>query len=111
MQRSKPPKKSESLEVRLSYTTKTAFMARCRDEGRTASDAIRDFIDREIGASRSNRARIAWRPLLIAATAGLALGAVAAPSLAESMAADAAAFHRLDRDQDGRLSLREFRAR
>src|SRR5205809_809617 len=38
-------KKSESLEIRLPYPTKQAFMARCRDDGRSASDAMRGFID------------------------------------------------------------------
>ena len=38
-------KKSESLEIRLPYPTKQAFMARCRDDGRSASDALRAFID------------------------------------------------------------------
>jgi hypothetical protein len=38
-------KKSESLEIRLPYPTKQAFMARCRNDGRSASDALRAFID------------------------------------------------------------------
>jgi hypothetical protein len=38
-------KKSETLEIRLPYPTKLAFMARCRDEGRSASEALRLFID------------------------------------------------------------------
>ena len=36
----RPPKKSESLEIRLPFDTKQAFMARCRDEGVTASEAV-----------------------------------------------------------------------
>ena len=38
-------KKSETLEIRLPYPTKQAFMARCSDNGRSASDAMRGFID------------------------------------------------------------------
>ena len=34
-------KKSESLEIRIPYPTKQAFMARCRDGGRSASEALR----------------------------------------------------------------------
>jgi hypothetical protein len=44
------PKKSETLEVRLPFETKTAFMALCRARGRSASDAVRGFIEAEIGA-------------------------------------------------------------
>ena len=48
------PKKSETLEVRLPFETKSAFMARCQDEGRTASEAVRGFIEAELerGARR-----------------------------------------------------------
>jgi hypothetical protein len=52
-----------------------------------------------------------WRQLLAAAVAGLALGAVAAPSLAQSVTPDRAAFEHLDRDHDGMVSFEEFRAR
>lgn len=37
-------KKSETLEVRLPHTQKKAFMAACRQEGTTASDAVRSFV-------------------------------------------------------------------
>ena len=72
MDRNKPPKKTETVEIRLPHATKTAFMARCRDEGRTASDAIRRFIDAELNATSSARPqpRLGWRPLLAAAVAG-----------------------------------------
>ena len=45
MNRERPPKKSETLEVRVPHAAKQAFMARCRAEGRSASDVIREFID------------------------------------------------------------------
>lgn len=38
-------KKSESIEVGLSHPLKVAFMERCREHGRSASDVIRAFID------------------------------------------------------------------
>src|SRR4029453_47905 len=41
----RPQKKSDTLEVRLPHETKQAFMARCRQDGRSASEVIRDFID------------------------------------------------------------------
>jgi hypothetical protein len=41
----RPEKKSETIEVRVSYTEKLAFMEACRQAGTTASHAIRDYID------------------------------------------------------------------
>ena len=108
----KAPKKSEMLEVRLPYEVKAAFMARCRGEGRTASEAVRGFIEREIsGARRAARTQLrAWQALVIA-LAGLDLGAVAAPSLAQPAPSSRTAFDRLDRNHDGVLSFEEFRGR
>jgi len=113
MNRQRPLKKSETVEIRLPHATKTAFMDKCRIEGRTASEAIRRFIDSELDRSTTARSsiRMGWRQLLAAAFAGLALGAVAAPSLAQSVPPDRAAFERLDRDHDGMVSFEEFRAR
>ena len=106
----KPPKKSETLEVRLPHSTKTAFMARCRSDGQTASEAVRGYIETELVAGcRRGRLRL-WQ-IAAGAVAGLALGAVAAPSLARTASADQAAFHQLDRDHDGVLTLAEFRRR
>ncbi|QTC90516.1 EF-hand domain-containing protein [Brevundimonas goettingensis] len=112
MTRQLSPKKSETLEIRLPHQTKTAFMARCQTEGRTASEAVRRFIDGEI-AGPSRRPRVSLWQAFAAAAAGLAIGAVAAPSLAQtSHAATAprAAFDRLDRNHDGVVSYAEFRA-
>ncbi|MGV6819605.1 MAG: hypothetical protein ACWA5T_03810 [Parvularcula sp.] len=41
----KPEKKSETLEVRLPLSQKKAFMAACRRNKTTASDAVRGFVD------------------------------------------------------------------
>lgn len=49
--------------------------------------------------------------MLAAAAAGLALGAAAAPSLAETKPASPAAFIQLDSNHDGVLSFDEFRRR
>ena len=101
------PKKSETLEVRLPHQTKTAFMARCQAEGRTASDAVRGFINGELSPVRRTRVR-GWQAL-VAALAGLAIGAVAAPSLAQTTGH--ASFAQLDRNNDGVLSPVEYASR
>lgn len=117
MSRQRTPKKSETVEIRLSHPAKTAFMARCRAEGRTASDAIRQYIEAELdgAARRPTKVFSGWRALIVAAGAGLALGAVAAPSLAQSSSqskgADAERFDHLDRNHDGVLSRAEYLGR
>ena len=103
----RPPKKSETLEVRLPHQTKTALMARCQAEGRTASDAVRGFIEGELSPVRRTRVR-GWQAL-VAALAGLAIGAVAAPSLAQTTGH--ASFAQLDRNNDGVLSPVEYASR
>jgi len=101
-------KKSETLEIRLPYPTKLAFMARCRDEGRSASEALRGFIDGEIEPVRP--ARRGGR-LLVGALIAAAMGAVALPSLAHpTHTMTLADFARLDTDHDGKVSLAEFQA-
>jgi hypothetical protein len=116
-------KKSETLEIRLPYPTKLAFMARCRDEGRSASEALRGFIDGHIEPARP-RSRLPGR-LIAGALVAAAMGAIALPSLAHpSLRADfdrldlngdhaisAAEFARLDTDHDGKVSFAEFEAR
>lgn len=114
-------KKSETLEIRLPYPTKLAFMARCRDEGRSASEALRGFIDGEIGG-KSARARMPGR-LIVGALIAAAMGAVALPSLAHpslrsdfdrlannSDAIRLADFARLDANHDGKITFDEFQA-
>jgi hypothetical protein len=109
----RPPKKSESLEIRIPYAAKQAFMARCQAEGRSASDALRNFIDQQIAPPRpaTARGRLAVGVLIAAA-----VGAIALPSLARQPAADAAqdllrraAFAQLDANRDGVLTLDEYR--
>lgn len=97
-------KKSESLEIRLPYPTKQAFMARCQADGLTASEALRGFIEGEL-QPRPRRRRL--RYLAAGGLAAAALAAVAAPSIA-GPAASAAEFKRLDADHNGQLSLTEF---
>ena len=107
LRRMRPPKKSETLEVRIPFTTKEAFMARCRAEGRSASAAVRGFIEGEVGGRR-RRQRLIGR-LAAGALLAAAAGAVAAPTLAHTNRT--AEFRRLDTNHDGVITLQEFRAR
>jgi len=100
------PKKSETLEIRLPHATKQAFMARCQDEGRTASEAVRGFIEGEI-APPLRRGVQGWQ-MALAVLLGLAIGGVAAPSLAHPVSSSRAAFDKLDRNHDGVLTYEEF---
>ena len=106
------PKKSETIEIRLSYEAKAAFMARCRKERRTASEAVRLFIDGQLdGQRRVPRRAPSWR-VVLAGMIGAALGlGAAAPSFAHATQNSRAAFERLDRNHDGALSYSEFRSR
>lgn len=106
-------KKSETIEIRLSHEAKTAFMERCRLDRRTASEALRLFIDEQLdGRSNVRRRRSpSWR-IIVAGAIGAALGlGVAAPSFAHATQNSKAAFERLDRNHDGVLSYEEFRSR
>ncbi len=125
MSATKPPKKSDTLEVRLPHETKRAFMARCRSEGRSASEIVRGFIDAYLATSAAPEGphtledpmtkpqAFDFRPTL--ATAGALLAAVSAVVLTATPGSAwpdlRAAFGRLDADQDGRLTLDEFLAR
>jgi len=109
----RPPKKSETIEVRLSHEAKTAFMERCRQERLTASEAIRLFIDDQPGARPVARPRRGgyWR-ILVAGVAGAVLGlGVAAPSLAWGAQNTRPVFDQLDRNHDGVLTYQEFGSR
>ena len=110
---SRPAKKSETIEIRLSHEAKTAFMARCRRERQTASDAIRLFIDGQADVRPAARPRRlpSWR-IAAAGLVGAALGlGIAAPSFAHAAQSSRTAFERLDRNHDGVLSYEEFRSR
>lgn len=104
-------KKSETIEFRLAHDSKQALMAHCQAKGQTASELLRLLIEREMacGATRLQQGLIGWRALVVAVAGGLALGAVAVPSLAQP-ATSRADFEQRDRDGDGLLSFDEFRA-
>jgi hypothetical protein len=106
-------KKSESLEIRLPYPTKQAFMARCRDEGRSASEAMRAFIDGYIDpkAEAKKRGPSGWKLAAAGSAAALLAVAASAPVLARTILQPSAAqseFHKLDVNRDGKLSFSEF---
>jgi len=68
------PKKSETLEIRLSHEAKQAFMSNAATEGRSASAIIRDFVA-QYPASECRQGHGRYR------FAGMALAAAAAPAL------------------------------
>jgi hypothetical protein len=105
-------KKNDSIEIRLPDETKAAFREKCRREGRTASDAVRAFIDEQLDPRTARRRhRSLWR-LAAALAAGAVLGGgLAAPSIAASADDGPSAFRALDRNHDGALSYEEFRSR
>lgn len=102
----RPPKKSETLEIRLPFETKTAFMDRCRRDGVTASQALRADIE----ARLTRKAPAGWKRLRAVAGAAviLGVGAGALPSLAAAVAGPS--FASLDKDRNGALAFREFAA-
>jgi hypothetical protein len=103
-------KKSESLEIRIPYPTKQAFMARCRDEGRSASEALRALIEGQLEATARRQPqparRLGWR-FIAGALIAAAVGAAAVPSLARP-GLRAAEFATLDANHDGVLSFSEY---
>jgi len=105
-------KKSETIEFRLSYHSKQALMARCKAQGQTTSQTLRRLIEHELAAQPASAVRRlpTTKAVTLAILGGLALGAVAAPSLA-LQSNSRAQFDQLDANADGLLSLDEFQAR
>ena len=107
----RPPKKSETLEIRIPHAAKQAFMARCKADGVSASEALRGFIEAQVAppspvAPKPVRPRRSRLKMALAAAAALAVGATALPSLAGQV--DRSGFGRFDLDHDGVVSLAEF---
>lgn len=115
-------KKSETLEVRIPYETKQAFLSACREDGTTASEVVRDKVQDYLDArerpspSEEKRTlimklpqpvrRYGWR----AAAGGVAaIGFVSMAALPSAATPDIKAqFGRLDANSDGVLSVEEF---
>ena len=89
----RPPKKSETLEIRIPYPTKTDFMEMARAEGRAASEIVRERIDAPSGVSTD-----VGDPLMI--VVDLPEGGLTAAELGELVGK---AFARLDKDGNGLL--------
>jgi hypothetical protein len=107
-------KKSETLEIRLPYPMKLAFMARCRAEGVSASDALRGFIDGQLAPPAKRKApRLLIGGLIAAAVGAIAAPTLAGPAVAAGLARDLVsriAFERIDANHDGTISYAEYRA-
>lgn len=114
----KPPKKSETLEIRIPHGTKQALMARARAEGRPASEVVRGFIDAYLAETACSPT--AWernmttlraysRPSIALLAAFVSIGGIGfAVSPATALPDLEAAFKELDVDGNGILSADEF---
>jgi hypothetical protein len=104
---SRPPKKSETLEIRLAHETKQAFMAQCQADGVSASEALRSFIESRIAppVRRRGLLRRGW-PALAGVAAVVLASASALPSFAHP--GPRVEFDRLDANHDARLDFAEF---
>ena len=107
----RPPKKSETLEIRLPHAAKAAFMERCRAAGVTASEVVRGLIEAEAPSAPMARRRMTGWQAAAAAVAGLVIGAAAAPSIAQALPGSRVAFDQMDADRDGVVTFEEFQAR
>ena len=116
-------KKSETLEVRIPYETKQAFLTACREDGTTASEVVRESVqtyldERERPDPKKERTLVMKFPEpvrrygLRAAAGGLAaVGLTTFAALPSAAAPDfAAIFKKMDANGDGVLTTEEFLA-
>ncbi len=114
-------KKSETLEVRIPYETKQAFLAACREDGTTASEIVREqvqsYLDARVRPSNEERRTIVMQlhPTVRRYGPRVAAGGIAAMGLTALAVLPSAAdpdfkaqFSRLDANGDGQVSEDEF---
>jgi len=108
-------KKSESLEIRLPYSQKQAFMEACRERGVTASDTLRQFIADDLDALTEDQQDKAWTTTVknnpFKTAAGVAATALAAAAFGTSASmANDTVFDRFDANDDATVTYGEFMA-
>lgn len=109
-------KKSETLEVRLPYSVKRAFMQAARDKGETASQVIRGFIDQYLDEARQIDRRTILQEMIMTIdhnrkkTAVLLTGFAAAAFTFAALpsAAEGDVFAMFDKNGDGVLTDAEL---
>lgn len=106
MSEPRPSKKSETLEIRIPFPTKQAFMAHCRAEGRSASEELRGFIDQRLLNRSPVRSARRLHQIIAGALIAAAVGTAAAPALAR--ATRMTTFENLDTNGDDLLTRAEF---
>ncbi len=101
----RPPKKSDTIEVRLTHEAKRAFMRKCEADGQTASGAIRCYIDAAVAPERRRwRVRLVLGVLPVVAAAAYAL----MPARAVASHDPRPQFNAMDRNHDGVLTPDEY---
>lgn len=110
---SRKEKKSESLEIRLPYSQKQAFMKACRERGITASDALRSFIEDDLESHARVQQPRTWHMAIknnpLKSAAGFAGTAIMAALAGTSMSvAGDEVFEGFDKNGDQRLTFNEF---
>jgi hypothetical protein len=120
-------KKSETLEVRIPYETKQAFLTACREDGTTASEVVREgvqtYLDKRERPDPKKERTPAMNIVMMlpkpvrryglrAAAGGLAaVGLTTFAALPSAAAPDfAAIFKKMDANGDGLLTTEEFLA-
>ena len=114
-------KKSETLEVRIPFETKQAFLTACREDGTTASEVVRESVqtyldERERPPIQEKRTLVMKLPQPVRHYGPrIAAGSIAAIGLATFVALPSAAapdfkaqFNQMDANSDGVLSADEF---
>jgi Ca2+-binding EF-hand superfamily protein/antitoxin component of RelBE/YafQ-DinJ toxin-antitoxin module len=115
-------KQSESLEVRLGFDAKQAFMEACREKGLTASEVVRDFVQTYPAAAATRpplgtriQSKLTEFPMNFAASAAM-MAVLGASALLPSQTATAdhndpeRSFASVDADGSGAFDLQELYA-